>query len=327
MNLVSLVKRIYTLGYEPRVYHELSDRKTAMKNNGGDWTTLTLASTATVKGASYSGFIETYEDTDYNTAISNAGGTHNQKTFLRYVDRKPNYSSRDCLLSGWIGYFTYAEASHPSDLYAKSLTIMNNARTAETLPSRRGFVAIDGITGQGDPVGGRCPSAKWALVAKKLSQRASTLWWYDDTSGSATDYLLASETKGLQSDRNWTVATLDAQTAESPVTYDIGFGAGFANNAEGTWNASIIPSQYAIWIGGASGNGEWAKQVQTDGGHSAIMCPANGKGAWHVTGLAATCTVDAALAVLSGRSLCEAAYLGVEGTYFAIGDPLFRLGT
>jgi hypothetical protein len=330
VHLACAAKRIVAQGYMPRTVADGSGGYQLQRKINGAWTSNQAFYTTDLvtRVAEDSGLIELYNDEDYDDAITAAGagdgeGVVNQ--IVRYVSGYDgNCSSADVLPGGFAGYYTHEEATHPADLHAKSIAILNRAIASEgrlaALTARKVFCAAYGLSGAQTEAG---KTARASLMGKKFDDAGLQLTYITETGAdAAAEYLLPES--GSHSD--WTPANLDAGTAAGPaITADVLCGWGFSNvDPTVAWDDRITPTVNGLFLGGKSGNGKWGKWCQVAGGHSAIIMQIEVGGTHALSGTTLARQTDAVLALLDGRSLAEAAWCGYQGALYAIGDPLLR---
>jgi hypothetical protein len=221
-----------------------------------------------------------------------------------------------------IGYGTFEDSSHQTsttlwDLSRVILGKAGNFQIPASLQSARkvllNILQIDADWGT---------AAKQALMGKKLIDLGLDVdYWYAATPTSVAETLLPAA-GGL----GWTTATLNANTASPEITFQIGLGHGFDNNKETTWGVQdMLPSSSGgLFIGGPSYGNRWAAHCRATGGFCGVTHTATNEGGYHQTAKMVSKQLDAFRVLLSGRTLCEAAWCTLEYSHLATGDPLMR---
>lgn len=331
VHLATAVKRIIALGYLPRVMNDGAGGYTpTTKGGAGNWYPFYVLFTTVILGRveEVPTILELYNDPEYDAAIAAAGpgyGEDDANRFVRYKSSfNGDFSSSDVLPGGFAGYYSYEETTHPSDLYDKSVAILNRAIASEwrlsALGARKVFSTAYGLSGVQSDIG---KTARASFATKKLGDAGLQVTYITDTgSDAAAEYLLPES--GSHSD--WTPDNLTDGTASPPaITADLMFGWQF-QNVDPTihWDDRITPTANGNFIGGRSGNGTWGKWCQVAGGHSAIIQQVTVGGTHANTANSLAYQADAVLALLAGKSLADAAFCSLSGTLTAIGDPLLR---
>lgn len=324
-HIVGLVKRIIAQNAEP-LMADTGDGYNPMR--GADSLVWFCDLATQHKGSPTTGYdttavttaLEVVDDADWLAA---GGSTATNHKFTQYKSGwNGDYSIMDNLLTGVIGYYNFEDASHPATptLWDYSRVILGKAGNfqipAAAQSARKVLVAITEL----DSTWGT--AAKQALMGKKLIDLGLDVdYWHSATPTGVTETLLPAA-GGL----GWTVATLDANTASPSVTFQIGIGTGFQNNEQSSWGVQdMLPStDGGLFLGGASNGNRWAAHCRTTGGLCGISHTATNEGGYHQGAKVQSKYLDAFLALLAGRTLCEAAWCTLEYSHLATGDPLMR---
>jgi|CXWL01.1.fsa_nt_gi hypothetical protein len=360
--MCSMAKRIAAMGYEPRCYISADTLQPTMKFGGAllpdVWDpayqrTISQYDYVSVSNPEfkdspyttrYNDIIEAYVDADYEAAITAIGGNYSAESrrFVRYKSADIDFSILDNLPCGWVGWWDGLETdardaagTYSTNIWDRSRIILGKSSNAEgrvaTVKDRKVLVSILGA--EGNPSTSMYfMASKWALIVKKLIDLGFTdvdYWYVNKDVEPAMYEQLAPVAAGKQEVLNggWTTALLDlGLLLDTRVDYSYGFGFGFGNSMETTWAPNMTAiSPHALFIGGASSNDKWAAKLQTtDLGHSAIVQPYIDTGGRHATTITIRYEVDMVIALLSGITLAEAAFLGPEFYVFPIGNPLCR---
>jgi hypothetical protein len=322
-HMVGLVKRIIAQNAEPLM---LSAGDGYYPMRAADTLYSFCDSVASHKGSPATGYdvtavttaLEVVDDSDW---IAAGGGTETSDKFTQFKSSwSGDYSIMDNLLTGVIGYCTHEDASH-----AATTTLWDNSRTllgkagnfqipASLQSARKVLVAVTSLDNDWGTI------HKQSLMGKKLIDLGLDVdYWHSATpTGIAEDLLPAAGGLG------WTNATLDAGTATPTVTFQIGLGTGFQNGKQSTWAGDMTGSTSGgLFLGGASYGSRWAASLRA-AGFSAISHTGTNEGGFHQTAKVQSKYLDAFLALLAGRTLCEAAWCTLEYTHIATGDPLMR---
>lgn len=341
--LVGFAPRIYADGQDPRI---VWDGSTALPARGSGAGFLyspgsqsyyrTQQDADLFDGDGLAAILETYD-----TGLANSQAVANIVT--RYKSATPSFAGLTNVPTGLIGYATSAEdGTFPADLYDKSRIILAKSSNTQgrlaTVKSRTVMLAVsDLFTGW--------TARRDAYLGKQLIDAGFTnvKYWYADTNSAQLDTVadsLLPVSGGINATGigDWTEAKLDAggtpPSNPASVTYRYGFGIGFKNDKQDDWSDQMIPdSAGGLHIGGASYGCWWAKKAHKDAGHSAIFHPSLGHTpptsgdmyGWHQTAFEQGKQLDIQLAVVAGKTLTEAAFLGLEYTQLAVGDPLARM--
>lgn len=322
-HLVGFVKRIIANGYEPRV----SGSFYPMKGPNFDEYLFDSASGTNHKGAQVTDATAIANLVTLGTdATHQAAGASNIDAFKFTLLRgaSSNWSTVDNLLTGHIGYYTQAEASHPASLDTLSWPIIGKAGNLQKPASQQSGVSVlccpQTLTGSN-----YCHESSQALIGKKLSDLGlSVSYWYPSAPGAVADALLPAS-GGMA----WTSADLTANTTTpASVTYQYLVGCGPSNGTEATWGGATKPMRASTSGGliccGQSDGYKWGKQGMVDSGHSYIQHIREPAYGYHQGPTQQGKMVDIWLNLLNGRALCEAAWCGLEYSFLAVGDPLAR---
>lgn len=324
--LVGFVKRIYAGGREPRLVNAgigflpmvgptytdyLHDPATVTAHKGAQ----------TTDASAIAGLVTLGTDSLHQSA-----GAANIDAFKFTLCRSGdlNWSAVDNLLTGHIGYYTQAEATHPAGLDTLSWPILGKAGNLQKPAASQSGVKVLCC-----PVtltsSNYCHESTQALIGKKLANLGLSVdYWYPTAPGAVAEALLPAA-----SGMAWTSGNLDANTTTpASVTYQYAVGCGFDNGKEATWGGAAKPMRASTSGGlvscGQSDGYKWGKQAMVDSGHSYIQHIREPAYGWHQGALQQGKLVDIWLNLINGRALCEAAWCGLEYSFLAVGDPLAR---
>lgn len=317
--LIGLVKRIYAAGKEPRLY--LSPGIGYYPMVGPSYTDYLIDTGASHKPNQVqdSAAINALLQLGADPLLTAAGSTTQEYYFTTYRSASPNFSTVDNLLTGHIGYYTQSEATHPSDLWDRSRILLGKAGNlqipASQQSARRVLVCPETLNSSA-----YCHDSKQALIGKKLQTLGLDVkYWYPGTPSAAAEALLP-----VASEYNWTTGQLDAGTASPTCTFTLAVGCGFENLKDPTWKSTMIPSTSGgVMCCGKSDGDQWGKTGMVDAGHSYIEHARIYN--WHQGATQQGKVADIWLNLIAGRTLAEAAWCSLEGTFLAVGDPLCRL--
>jgi hypothetical protein len=326
MHLCANAKAIQALGYLPRLVDDTEGGVFLVKkfppSSWSGYQNFFEAFGARV--TAHPTALEFYNDATYDAAIAAAGagygsGVTNQ--FIRYLSTfaQSGFSGLTRLLGGWVGYYTHEDASHPT--FDQSRIILGRAANSEgklASLSARKVLSGTNVVGSGTSDIGK--AARNAMMARACDDAGlQVTYWTPDGSDAAANYLMP----WAGTHANWSVATLNDNTATGTQTPDLVMGWDFQNITPSDWESHIIPTVNGIFIGGRSGNGKWGKWMQGFG-HSAIIQQIEVGGTHAGTATSISRQADALLLLLDGKTLAEAAWVSQGGTLMAIGDPLAR---
>lgn len=250
----------------------------------------------------------------------------------RYVlrDRQPDFSLSDCLPAGFVGY-TAMEGAPETGGYARSLAIIGKSLNTQTnVALAAGSKVLVAVRHLAAPDAG---VAQQLQIAKRFKDLGfdTTVWMYQDYSAinPAHDTLVDYATTLGATGTNWTDADLlDAgkvQANPASVTYTYGIGSGFWNDQQVAWKDKWIANPSgAYFAGGASYGDRWGVQIMKDADASSFFHIEAAQGGWHQGAGTQMAYANGWLHLLDGYSLAEAAWLGDECSFTAIGDPLAR---
>lgn len=322
-HMVGFVKRIIAQNAEP-LMADTGDGYYPMR--AADIIFSFADSVTTHKGSPTTGYDVTavttaLEVVDDSNWIAAGGSTATANRFTQYkASFDGDFSIMDNLLTGVIGYYTHEDASHAATptLWDNSRILLGKAGNfqipASLQSARKVLVAVTSLDNDWGTI------HKQSLMGKKLIDLGLDVdYWHSATpTGIAEDLLPAAGGLG------WTNATLDAGTATPTVTFQIGLGTGFQNGKQSTWAGDMTGSTSGgLFLGGASYGNRWAASLRS-AGFSAISHMGTNEGGFHQTAKLQSKYLDAFRVLLSGRTLCEAAWCTLEYTHLATGDPLMR---
>jgi hypothetical protein len=265
-------------------------------------------------------------DSEHTSA---GGGETGEYKFTTYKAAwNGDYSIMTNLLTGHVGYYTAAEASHPATLWDLSRVILGKTGNLQKpLAQQTSVVALACIAWIGAN-NGHGHTSKQALVAKRMQDAGLDLrYWY----GSDQTVSVPSPTNTLLpvagADYTWTLAELNAvPPVVTDCTYTYGFGLGFNNNMETNWEDTLVPSPSTggiVSVGASYGN-LWGKRNMVSAQFSYIQHMGVAEYNFHQGEREQSKVCDIWLNLLAGRTMTEAAWCSIEGTFLAVGDPLAR---
>jgi hypothetical protein len=247
------------------------------------------------------------------------------------------------LLKGLVGYCTYPDTTHPVDLYAKSVAIIDRATAGEFTLAEARTKQI--IVGAAATTGGEISMESDALAVSLLKSNGFTnVLYFVDTSVTleglkclipAPDFLGAGTAITA-------VERIQAGLATAQSAWLV-FGIAFPNDdavddgsdtpaflvRNGNWDTFLgLASGGVVFVGASYGLG-WARWAQVWGSVGGMGSPWNTA---HISSSYITRSASIVQALLDGMSLCEAettmTQLGASMEHSAfgyiIGDPLMR---
>ena len=349
--LAGMAKRIVADGYDPSYMTGVGNRPACGGQNEGvvelEATAGSVAKYAVIPASGQAAFnykpylfdraaLATMLYRDYDARLDAAVGSHLPENWkhvysvTRYRSAPRDFSKLNNLPTGVIGYPSDSldGANHPGDLYNRSVAILEKSISNEgRLEQQLNQPVLIMLSGMGSYSVDR--DAWVALVMKNMGFTNVTYWYDDAWQGDTYANAMLPPAQGINSTGigDWNLANLDGTTTNpASVSYKFGYGTGFINNKETAWGGKVVARPAGGFITcGASHGALWGKKALLDSGFSAVWHPGTYMYNWHQTGGEQGKTMDVQMGLVrDGLTLTEAAFLGMEMSMLAVGNPLMR---